>query len=188
MWSISRPLGGVLLIAALVGCSAGTEEPKHTEERLSDLERRATMIESQSNNLDAKLTTHIQLDRDRRAYLDPSGNGGYGAVQTDVGILLVSVSRVWPKADGTELVLEIGNPSSATYVGAEAQIDYNVRYVGSAEWRNSVRTTRTKILKPLHPASWNTITISLPGIKPDLLGYLAVNVDPDEVRLNKPLD
>lgn len=179
---------GLPVIVTLVGCSLGNGDAQRNEGRLADLERRTAVLESQSKSLDTKLTTYIQLNGDHKAYLDPSGNGGYGAVQTNVGILLVSVSRVSPKADGTELVLEIGNPSSATYVGAEAQIDYNVRYVGSAEWRNGLRTTRTKILKPLLPASWNTITTSLPGIKPDELGYLAVNVDPDEVRLNKSLE
>lgn len=188
MGNILRPLAGVSVIAALFGCSVESGEAERIEGRLSDLERRAAVLESQTSSLDTKLTAFIQLDGDRKAYLDPSGNGGYGAVQTDVGILLVSVSRVSPKADGTELVLEIGNPSSATYVGAEAQIDYNVRYETSANWKEGLRSTKSKIVRPLLPATWNTVTTSLPGIRPDQLGYLAVNVVPDEVRLNKPIE
>ncbi|WP_282296161.1 DUF3251 domain-containing protein [Stenotrophomonas sp. PS02289] len=173
---------------SLLGCSNAVSDAKVVEARLSEMEKRTSALEAQSRSFDTRLTTYIQLQGDRKAYLDPSGNAGYGAVQTDVGILLVSVSEVAPKADGTEIVLEIGNPTTATYVGAEAQINYNVRFDGTPEWQDKLRTTKTKIQAPLRPASWNTFKTSLPGIKPDQLGHLAVNIVPDEVRLNRSID
>ncbi|MCS4236658.1 DUF3251 domain-containing protein [Stenotrophomonas sp. BIGb0135] len=178
-----QALGGTLLILGLAGCLSGAGDSAEIEAKLSEAERRITELEGQSKSFETRLASQLQRERDGKAYLDPSGDGGYGVVHTELGILLVSMSSVSPKADGAEIVLKIGNLSAATFAGAEAEIGYNVRFDGSPDWADKTRTIKTKIANPIRAASWNKMSTSLPGLRPDQLGFLSVTVTPNEVRL-----
>ncbi len=175
-----------VVVAALCwGCSPGGSSTEASNEvaalkgALDDVKQRVAVLENT-----AKLESMMN-SATASAYLDPMSDG-YSTARTDIGPLLISFQSSSAKADGTEVVIQVGNPSAASLAGAKFLVEYNRRQDGSPEWDSSLRRTQYTALSPLVSGAWNNVTIPLAGIKPDELGYLAVRVETNEVRLSSP--
>lgn len=171
-----------LFIIATAGCTQGTDA-KQSASQLASLNRALGEAEARITKLEAsQKVQEIIASSSSRAYLDPMSDG-YGIVRTDIGPVLVSFLESASKADGTEISLQVGNPSSASLVGAKFYVDYNIRQDGSPGWQSTLKTTEYSAITPLHSGSWSKVKIPLAGIKPDQLGYLSIRIDTNEVRL-----
>lgn len=177
-----RHATAALFIIAAAGCTQGTDA-KQSASQIASLNRALGEAEARIEKLESSQKLREILDgSSSRAYLDPMSDG-YGIVRTDIGPVLVSFLESAPKADGTEISLQVGNPSSASIVGAKFYVDYNIRQDGSPEWQSTLKTTEYTAINPLHSGSWSKVKIPLPSIKPDRLGYLSIRIDTNEVRL-----
>lgn len=124
------------------------------------------------------------------AYLDPAGGKGYQYIQTNVAPVIVSFVDSSAVGDGTRIRLQIGNLSSANFSGVALDVQYNKRMPSTADgvddWNKSLMSIKATDPGDVSVGSWSYVDASLPGIKPDQLGYLAVKVKLDTLSLRQP--
>lgn len=151
---------------------------KLQSEDIQRLENRVALLEARSNDLA------------NTAYLDPAGGKGYQYVQTNVAPVIVSFVDSSAIGDGTRVRLQIGNLSSANFSGVALDVQYNKRMPTAAggidEWSKSTLSVTATDPGDVSAGAWAYVDVSLPGIKPDQLGYLAVKVKLDRLSLRQP--
>ncbi|HHA2589856.1 TPA: hypothetical protein ACOEA0_000654 [Stenotrophomonas maltophilia] len=125
------------------------------------------------------------------AFFDPAGGPGYQYISTNVSPVVVSFLDVSPIGDGAKIRLRVGNLSTATYSGVRLDVTYNRRVpehsTQLAAWNEGKREVSANDASDLAPGAWSIIEASLPGIKPDELGYIVVEAHLDNIRLRAPL-
>ena len=165
--------------SAKTSAELATREASEAKKAIDDLELRVRVIEL--NNSD---------EFHGWATLDPAGGKSYQVAETNIAPVLVSFTSASPIADGSEVRLQVGNLSTARFGGAELTLRYNKRMPQDEElranWFKAQRETSAKIPESLVPGTWNAISVSLPGIKPDELGYLSIKVELDTVFMYQP--
>ncbi|NRP03269.1 DUF3251 domain-containing protein [Stenotrophomonas maltophilia] len=126
----------------------------------------------------------------RTVFLDPAGGSGYQYLQTNVSPVVAAFVDAMPQGDGTRIRVRIGNLSSATYSGIELGVTYNKRPpsdgAGVEAWNKANRTITARNAGDLPAGAWTIVEASLPGIKPDDLGHIALKADFDTLRLRAP--
>lgn len=160
--------------AAKTSAELAAQEAKAAQKAIDELELRVRIIELNNSE-----------DFTGWANLDPAGGRSYQVAETNIAPVLVSFTSATPIADGSQVRLQVGNLSTARFGGAELTLRYNKRMPQDEElrgsWFKTQRETTAKISESLVPGTWNVISVSLPGIKPDELGYLSIKVKLDTV-------
>ena len=182
-------------VVALTACSGSGLPSAELGKMQSDIQLVKTANELQRADI-VKLAERLsslesaRLMQSDTAYLDPAGGSGYQYIQTNVTPVLLSFVESSPIGDGTKIRLQVGNLSNATLSGLGLTVRYNKRMpatgAGVEEWNRTLMSTDASDPKDIPAGSWANVDISLPGIKPDELGYLAVKVNLDVLSLRRP--
>jgi len=145
----------------------------------SDLASRVKALES------------AQANAPNSAFFDPAGGPGYPYLSTNVSPVVVSFLDVSPIGDGAKVRLRVGNLSTATYSGIRLDVTYNRRVPQDSTqldaWNERKKDVSANDASDLAPGAWSIVEASLPGIKPDELGYIVVKAHLDNIRLRSPL-
>lgn len=187
-----RKFGAILLALSAPAAAFAAEPPKDDATRIIELETELSLLKIQVEYLaESKVNSHSS------ATIDPL-QPGFGFINSGMVPLAVSVSDVAPYADGARITLNIGNPSTATIPDARVIIKYGQRQAALQkdtplaarlksynDWNTQLRTKETPLTEGLAPGTWNEIAIALPGIKPDALGYLDIQIQFDSLILRK---
>lgn len=186
----------ILTAIAISGCS-GTEQPISSAEvgqLKADISFLKALGEAQGALIDGHQKRISELEGaagrvSDTAYLDPAGGPGYQYIETNVAPIIISFVDSNPIGDGTKARLKVGNLSSATFSGIEFEISYNRRVPqsgdGLARWRGDARTAIAKDARNIPAGAWTIVDVSLPGLKPDELGYMEVKAKLDTLELRK---
>lgn len=124
--------------------------------------------------------------RFERAALDLGTDAAFSRLDTDVGSFLVSIQDVEAFADGSRLGLRIGNLTSATVAGCTLIARYGTRKPSSDtpdKPRADLQEKRSIVTRNLHPGTWNTVALTLPGIVPADLGHLELKMQANRILL-----
>lgn len=189
----------------LVGCQE-MEDYRNGPARIAELQGRVAKLEATVSALTLwdvgrmrqELSTArtdialLKLNADGSRYAELGvGEQGFQRVDSSTGSFFVSLRQVSAFADGSRLVLHVGNPSAATYDGLQAEVRYGRRLDEASDddyvaWRASLKDASVKLPVKLLPGTWNRVTLNLPGTKPDALGYLQLSLSTDSVILRSP--
>lgn len=171
-------------LSLLTGCDGmGTDQAARTEIAAlrSEVESLKSQLETQRQRAvdsNGRIQALELASKGEWAFLDPAGGTGYSMMQTSVAPLMVSFVDSSPVGDGTKVRLQVGNMTSATFSGVGLVISYNRRVpqdVADLEkWNADLRNSSADLTDSIYPGTWNTVSVSLPGIKPEELGYLAI--------------
>lgn len=173
----------IALSIAVAGCSQHPAD-EYLRSKVNGLELELAAANDRISAVETKLSDHNRMHGETaKVYLDPLSDG-YTTARTDIGPLLLSVVSSVAKADGTEVMLQIGNPTTGTLAGVMLDVDYNQRVGEGKDWAGSMKSTKYRALTPIRGGSWTSVTVPLPGIKPDQLGYMAIAVATNEIQLN----
>jgi len=206
--SIAWYVTAAVLIGALMSCSVDHE----SKDRLQKLESRVAALESEKGTTSAavagfdgrikkveddqlrqlaKLLT-IQGDVRHDSIDFDSAGKGYSRIDSPTGTLFVSVEEVKPYADGSRIMLNIGNPSTATYRGFKMHVRWGPRFDGDKQtaagaymqWRNGLREGDFAFRETLPAGRWARATLTLSPGKPESLGYMEISgLETDELSL-----
>lgn len=123
----------------------------------------------------------------KAAYFDPAGGTGYQYISTNVSPVIISFIDVAPIGDGAKIRLKVGNLSTATFAGVRLDVRYNKRAPEDGSqleaWRARIKDSSANDASELAPGAWSVVEASLPGIKPDELGYVEVSAHLDSLKL-----
>lgn len=162
--------------------------------RVSTLESESQALRDQIAALDTRLgdaeTKVWVLETSKNPYesavFDPAAATAFQRLDTTVGPLAISIEDVKSHADGVKVRLNVGNVTSATFSGGLFKIKWGSRFEKGAnymEWQKARRETEHKFTNDLRPATWNQVTLTLPGLPPDKFGYLELSVETDQIKL-----
>lgn len=190
-WRLCAAVLAVAVAAGLAGgilghqlsARAGNNTHKTLEQEVAEL--RAT-AQAALRTAEAAMEAAGTI-RGSRAVIDLSSPGGYSFLNTQNGVFYVALREAVPYLDGYKLILDVGNPSYATYNGFELTAEWPVALLGSGS-PGSKRQTKTRSYSgDLRAGSWNRVEfIVSPFDNPrDLIG---LTMTTNQVSLIKPLD
>ncbi len=177
-----------VVVAALVlgGCAGQPPSSKPADDselraRVVDLEKRLKTTQAQV------LALKRQVPPYKTALLDPERPSEYSRLDTSAGTLLVAVGGVSREgADTARVVLKVGNPSSITFKGFGLRARWGEKLASGTqeEWAESLREGAFRFEESLRPGAWTTLVLVLKPA-PTNLGYLEVEIDPDDLVLRE---
>jgi len=160
----------LLFIPILSACQAA---PKHSENTkahpvtapapvltLQSLEMRVAKLEKQL--LGEQLT--------KEWHLVSCKGGGFSTVETNNGRLLVHCEDVSPYLNGFKLKLQIGNPSTLTYLGIKLY---------------TLGATPTDVSQDLVPGAWTNVNVVVAPATASDVSELLVKIETNKVSLRR---
>lgn len=164
------------------------------ESRISDIAYKQYLLEFKNMEIREDISRELR-EANSTSSSAPIGidQKGFSPVKTKLGLLFLSVRDVQPHLDGFRLKMEIGNPQSVVFAGAELVISFPamrpmpsmvaeapVEMVpDSDKWeRLSIRLTER-----FAPARWTPITVTVPKITLDQLRNARCAIVPNEIQL-----
>jgi hypothetical protein len=177
----------------LAGCGS---QPGLTSGEIAQIKGDLSYLKSAKNEQEAlqtnlndriKALEAVAVNAPNSAFFDPAGGTGYQYISTNVSPIIVSFVDVSPIGDGAKIRLKVGNLTTATYTGVRLDVSYNTRIPEEATqvaaWSKKTRDVSANDASALAPGAWSMVEASLPGIKPDQLGYIVVKAHLDNLSL-----
>lgn len=166
--------------------SATAHKHKELEATLAELEKRTSTLE-----IDSRLRRNLY----QTGVFDPADSSFQRIDAPDgFGSFAVSIDDVRPFGDGVKVTLNLGNLSTASFLGVELDIRYGVREPASdtpdffaryGEWIAAQKSKKETLTKELTSGNWNPVTVALPDIASDSFGYLEVSLKTRQISLSK---
>ena len=171
-------LAAMLPLVASFGCSPAPKQAaspvvavsapalQFNEDEFRRLAARVDTLERDAN------FQKFMRNSDEMASLKPDEKT-WQQVKTSIGYVVVSLDNVSEYANGSEIVLQFGNPLSATI----SQLSATVEWGRVDEKGNPVGEAQTKdvtFTDVLPAASWHKFKVTLASIPPKELGYVNV--------------
>lgn len=159
------------------------------KKEVAELRKDSEINDTLRNSISNEVST---LQKYAFANLSTSSPGGYSRLDTNIGILLVSLKSVEPYLDGYKVALEIGNLSTATctsYTVSAAWGPRSVQTLNSKNFRtyNDLRRrAEFERSDSLAPSRWNPVELIFPTTKPDGIAFVELTIDVKEVSLARP--
>jgi hypothetical protein len=193
----------VLAVYALPGTVCGQTRPapptapttqariEKLQEQIEDLRKEITALKSSGVDLAGRL---FKIEMSQNPYENVPfdlTSRSFQRVDTSTGIFLVSVLEASTYLDGYRVVLNIGNPSFATYTDFKLKIEWNRKYdwekytaASFGEWRKATREKEVTYPEPpLKPGSWNRVEVLLPSTRDDELAYFVLSMETPTISL-----
>jgi hypothetical protein len=116
------------------------------------------------------------------AYLQTTARE-FQIVKGELGYLTVNIEDISPYANGSRVVLKLGNPSSATLRELSATLEWGrIDAQGSPSGR--VYSKQQSFPDPLAGGTWRQYVVTLADVPPQELGYIRVkDVDLKSISL-----
>ena len=145
------------------GLAAATAEANEAKRVADSLGRSVDLLQMRSN----------MQAWDEVAYLTV-GSQGYGVVKTNHMIpITVSIKDVTAFANGSRVVLTLGNMSAASLTGVSATVEYG-RVEGDAPDNTTARRTSLNFPEVVRGGAWTDVRVVLEGLPPKELGFIRV--------------
>ena len=163
------------------------------QEQIEDLRKEITALKSSLGDLGGRVfKIELSQNPNENVSFDLTSRN-FQRVDTSTSTFLVAIREASPYLDGYRVVLDIGNPSFATYTNFKVKIKWNRKYEGKytaasyVEWKEWNKATREKEVTfpdpPLKPGSWNRVEVLLPSTKDDELAYFVLSMDTPTISL-----
>ena len=169
MWFIVVLLGSAVPLFSACSSNGPSQGRQPAGESTRSLEDRLSLLEKK---VEQDEFTH-QLDNDKSIIIKPASDG-YTFAQTDVGPLTFQIATVAPLADGSQVRLKIGNPTSATISRLTARVAW-----GTSDTHGSclpdANSTKNAEWQNIPAASWHSVTVAIPALPPTKLGCLVLD-------------
>ncbi len=162
------------------------------QKEIEDLRKETSALQKSVGDLNARLfKAEINQNANQSAFLDLTSHS-YQRIDTSTGSFLVSVRDATPYLDGYRVVLDIGNPSFATYTRFKLKVKWNRSYdwakysdVSYQAWNGALHEKEASFTDALKPGTWNKVELLLPTTKGDELGYFLLSMETDMISLYK---
>lgn len=116
--------------------------------------------------------------------------GSYGLARTSFGAIVISVDHVQPYLDGFKATIDIGNPTTATFDGAEVEIGWGLPYgTNKKAWdeiTKSKKAQKFKVTNRFLPASYTRLEVLLSPATAAEVKTLNIGIRWNVVMLNNP--
>jgi hypothetical protein len=161
------------------------------EAEISLLKKDVAGLKDSTSNMQFQLTRlEYAKDANKNIELDMSSRDSQ-RLDTDTGSFLVSVNDASPYLDGYRVMLDIGNPSFATYRGFNLTVKWNAKYNWDKftersyeSWKKTTREKEISYTNSLDPGAWNAVEILLPATDSEHLSYCEISMQTHSISLH----
>jgi hypothetical protein len=186
----------LILSFAFLGCSdqdlrifSSTKEVKELKQEVDRLKSKIVGLENSNKYLGQEIwLLKFKVGKYESCYLDQKSKS-YQRLDTNTGTFLISLEDVIQDTEGCKLIMNIGNPYVAQFVGFKLLIKWGKRiskennYADFEEWQKSISEKEVSFSETLLPASWNKVELTIsPAIKEEI-GYLELSMTTDVISL-----
>jgi hypothetical protein len=187
----------------IIACSNPLDTANKTqglEEEVADLRMRLEAVEASGSidRLDERLSTiettlaahEVETGAHAAKFAQLELGAGYGVVEIWQGKFLVSWKDSKPQGDGTLLMFDVGNTTSASWSDVKVKVNAFAAANKSAEkpwdqFPKKLGEIESKSTADLLPGRWSRISVRLPGVKPETISTLTVTIEVGKGALNK---
>lgn len=168
---------------------AGATKAAIQNTSIAELQKEIKALQEQNQSLwDAVSKNNAAIKEIKRssAELDPTTPGTWMPLQSDAGLLLVSIDKVEPYRDGCLVELNIGNTSIATFKGYAINAAWTHKKANAEKWPDwfkSEKQQQFKFTDDLVSGRWNKAQLILSGTKPEDFGFLSVSLSVNTISL-----
>ena len=113
-------------------------------------------------------------DFDRVAYLTP-GAEAYSTVKCDLGVLTIQLADVQPYANGSKVVLRLGNTLSSSIDGLKSTIDWGRVDASGTAINEGAKSKEITFSQTLRGGAWTSVPLVLDGLPPSELGFVRLS-------------
>lgn len=107
------------------------------------------------------------------AYLTP-GSDGYSTVSFGLGALTMAIDDIQPFANGSKIILKIGNPLAAKINGLKAKVEWGEVDEKGNPKNDAAKSKEVVFSDELRSGAWTRINVVLEGVKAENLGFIRV--------------
>jgi outer membrane murein-binding lipoprotein Lpp len=165
----------VLAFTTLAGCDRQTSPsttPSPSAQVMHDLSAKIDRLEAQIRRLESRVDS---LEVGSSAVISTEDEL-YGLARTSHGTFVISAKRVTPYLDGFKVLLEIGNLTSANFLGAEISVSWGSAFGNSR---------RFKVLNRFNAGSFTDVEVALTPAKAEDVKRLATSILVDQLNLRR---
>ena len=111
---------------------------------------------------------------------------GYLPINSTVGTLLISLADIKKYANGYKIILNIGNPTLATFNNINLTASYGKAYQEKEDvikWEKNLKKIKIPINKPVLPGVWNKFSIVLSPAKEEDLEHIEIHFEGSSIFL-----
>jgi hypothetical protein len=197
----TKVLLSVLVIGGVVSAGQVQPKPQRAEAQLAAVQKQVVALKEELATLHQEVNRlnltvfqmQLRLDSTLRVELDPTIPHQFQRLDTSNGSFLVSLESIEPYLDGYRVVLNLGNPSAASYSGYTLKVRWGPAYNWSQytadsyeKWQKAVREKEIPFTDSLRGGTWNrAVFIASPTAK-DELGFVQVSLETKTVSLVVP--
>lgn len=194
------------LLLSSVGCQNRNDHEEEIFNRLAKLEKEVENHNSSLLFLDKAVMTINQklviAEYQRKQFssvsFDPAASEGFGVLDAGIARLAVMLVDVKPQADGVRVEFDVGNPTSALISDITYEVKYGARgpefdeenpasYDSRNElWQKSLQSKSISSAGDIKPGAWTRVTLALPNIKSESVGYIELSLTAKQIALSKP--
>lgn len=99
---------------------------------------------------------------------------GYAPIKTTLGHLVLSLESTSANANGTTVLISVGNPLNCDLRKVEMTMRYGEIDAKGEPVQETAKTKQIKLSKTLRRGSWTDIRVGLDDIKPADFGFLSI--------------
>ena len=108
---------------------------------------------------------------------------GFTPIASDIGILTFQINEIEPNGSGSDLQIQVGNPTTANISQLQADLTWYSKDA-DGKWEQRGSSEGNTLPGDYAAGTWTTTTVSLSDIKPDEFDYLQVqNVSATSITL-----
>jgi hypothetical protein len=136
-------------------------------ERIDAAGKSNETLEQKGGELEAQATfAAMEASERKTASFDSQGDKAYGAVETNLGMILFVLEKLEPYLDGYTVTFRVGNPTAATLNGFDAKLSWGPKFDGKdkATWKKQSKDV--KVTTSIPPGSWWFVTVNIGPASP----------------------
>jgi hypothetical protein len=197
------PIRTAIVLTIVLGVLSACGTNSDLEQRTTGLQLKVTDLQDQLNTLKGQVDSQqkanvnlstavfrMALKDHSTASFDPVTDQGYELLDVGIVRIMVAIENITPYGDGVKVVMNIGNPNAVTLSGLDGEAQYGPSSAGIqnndyAAWEALQKKAHLSIPDRIYPGRWNSVTITLPGIKPEQFGRLEISLNGNQVELSK---
>jgi hypothetical protein len=189
-WSCSIIAYTMVTLLICLGCADTKTGPQ--EQKIGALENQVNAIQKELKDMRLQLLRlSVKGDMYKSISIDTSDKG-FQRLDTSLGSFLVSVNDVKPYSNGYKLVLNVGNPYSASFKGITIKAKWGPAFDSKVSesdekyyenWQKSFREKEETMTDELKPGTWNVLTLILSPAKAEDLGLIELSMSVSQTSL-----
>jgi hypothetical protein len=166
--------------------NAATAKVEQLEKEKSDLEERIGKLESQQFFTGLRLSDLENSEVDLKTDEDK-----YGIDHTSNGTFYVYVSKIEPFMDGYKVFLNVGNPSAATFSGANFNVRWGLTYDAKGKSLQEINESRKEknisSTKSFSAGAYTLVELPLTPATAEEVRTISVSVKFDQLSLRRAM-